>query len=240
MSAGPTVWWAFLAGLLSFVSPCCLPLFPSYISYISGVSFQSTDVSDSADRRGVRRKALMHAIFFVIGFSIIFIALGMSASVIGSLFLGYRDTLRQVGAVLIIAMGLFVVGILKMDFLLREKKWMMRRKPAGYWGAVLVGISFAAGWTPCIGPILASVLVLAATNAISGMTLMLFYIVGFAIPFLILAYSLGSIRWLVRHSGWMSRVGGVVMIVMGVLLFTNSLTLITRWLIHLYGGFTGF
>lgn len=235
-SANPTLWLAFAAGLLSFVSPCCLPLYPSYISFISGVSFNPNKQEHT---RSVRQRALIHSLFFILGFSIIFIALGMSASLIGQLFVTYKHVISQIGGILIITMGLFLMGFLRMDFLYKEKKWHYRPKKSSYLGAVVVGISFAAGWTPCIGPILASVLILAATQPVSGMGLMLAYIVGFAIPFLLLAYSLGSTRWLNKYSEKISKIGGAVMVVMGILLYTNQMTRITTWLIKLYGGFIG-
>ncbi|UOF92310.1 cytochrome c biogenesis protein CcdA [Fodinisporobacter ferrooxydans] len=236
-TANPSIWLAFLAGLLSFVSPCCLPLYPSYISYISGISFQTDCQFITSD---IRRRALFHSLFFVLGFSIIFIALGMSANFVGTLFSQNRILISQIGGVIVVAMGLFMLGFLKIDFLMKEKKWMIPSKPASYLGAILVGISFAAGWTPCIGPILASVLILAASQPVSGMTLMFFYILGFAIPFLILAYSLGSTKWLRKYSGSISKIGGAIMILMGILLYFNRMPLITSWLIKLYGGFTGF
>jgi cytochrome c-type biogenesis protein len=236
-SANPSIWLAFLAGVLSFLSPCCLPLYPSYISYISGVSYQQDQQNIASS---VRRRALFHSICFVIGFSIIFFALGMSASVVGKVFAQYRTLISQLGGILVVAMGLFLIGILKLDFLMKEKKWRIRSKPASYLGAVLVGISFAAGWTPCIGPILASVLILAASQPVSGMTLMVFYSIGFAIPFLILAYTLGSVRWLSKYSNRISKIGGVIMVMMGIVLYFNKMTTVTSWLIHIFGGFTGF
>jgi len=235
----PTFIVAFFAGLLSFISPCVLPLYPSYLSYITGVSYDKM-YGNERDIRAVRRSALMHSLFFTLGFSLIFIALGFSAGWFGQLFLKYQHLIRQIGGILIIVMGLFLTGVIKIDFLLRTSRMQVKNKPAGYLGAMLVGISFAAGWTPCIGPILASVLLLAATNPISGGSLMLFYSLGFAIPFLILAYSLGSIKWLVKYSGTIAKVGGVGMVIMGILLLTNSMTVITTKLIDLFGGFTGF
>ncbi|MGB8955322.1 MAG: cytochrome c biogenesis protein CcdA [Tumebacillaceae bacterium] len=237
-SSNPTFLIAFLAGLLSFVSPCCLPLYPSYLSYITGVSYDS--LFGQRDQSAIRRKALMHSIFFVIGFSSIFIALGFSAGVLGSFFVQYQDLIRKIGGIMIILMGLFLSGIIRIDFLLRQVKLEVKTKrPASYFGAVLVGISFAAGWTPCIGPILASILMLAMNNPVSGGSLMLFYSLGFAIPFLVMAYTLGSVRWLLKYSELISKIGGIGMILMGILLFTNAMTTITQWLISLFGGFTG-
>ncbi len=237
MAANPTIWLAFLAGLLSFVSPCVLPLYPSYISYISGVSFSRG--SEEEVTGVIRRKALSHALFFVLGFSVIFVALGASASLIGVIFSEYRDAVSEIGGMIIIAMGLVLMKVIKWDFFMREAKWSVRKKPAGYLGAFVVGISFSAGWTPCIGPILASVIALAATSQASGMLLMFFYALGFALPFLILAYTLGSLRWLLKYSERISQVGGGILVVMGILLLTGKFVDITSWLTRLYGGYTG-
>lgn len=238
MENTPTFYLAFVAGLLSFVSPCCLPLYPSYISYITGVSFD--EMKSTENRNKIRNKALVHSLFFVLGFSIIFIALGMSASVIGRLFVVYKDLVRQIGGILVIVMGLFLAGAIKPGFLYKQKKWTLKSKPVGYLGSMLVGISFAAGWTPCVGPILASVLILAATNAASGMILMFFYALGFAIPFLILAYTLGSVRSILKYSETISKIGGWLMVLMGILLLTNWITRISALLISIFGGFVGF
>lgn len=237
-SANPTLIVAFVAGLLSFISPCCLPLYPSYISYITGISYDQ--MQGKGDRAQIRKTALTHSLFFVLGFSIIFVALGFGASAIGTVFIKYQELIRQIGGILIIVMGLFLTGIIKWEFLMKEKKWHMTNKPAGYLGSMLVGISFSAGWTPCIGPILASVLAIAATSPSSGVLLMVSYSLGFAIPFLILAYSLGSVRWIMKYSTTISKIGGIIMIIMGILLLTNAMTVITIYLIKLFGGFTGF
>ena len=237
MAVNPTIWLAFVAGLLSFISPCVLPLYPSYISYISGVSFSNG--AESLVTGQIRRKALSHAIFFVLGFSVIFIALGASASLIGIIFSEYRDVVSEIGGLIVIVMGLVLMKVIKWDLFMREAKWSLRKKPAGYLGAFVVGISFSAGWTPCIGPMLASVIAIAATSQASGMLLMSFYAIGFALPFLILAYTLGSLRWLLKYSERISQVGGGILVLMGILLLTGKLTDITSWLTQLYGGYTG-
>lgn len=208
------------------------------MSYITGVSFDK--MREQRDQAAIRKTALTYSLFFVLGFSIIFVALGFSAGTIGQLFLEYRYVIQKVGGIMIIIMGLFMAGFLRIDFLLRQAQWRVQAKPAGYLGAVLIGISFAAGWTPCVGPILASVLIIAATNPVSGASLMLFYSLGFAIPFLVMAYTLGSVRWLMKYSEMISRIGGVMMVLMGILLYTDAMTSITIWLIRLFGGFKGF
>ena len=218
----PTLWLAFIAGLLSFVSPCCLPLYPSYISYISGMTFSGNEKHVLTHRL----KALTHTLFFVIGFSIVFLALGLAATVLGQVF--------------IIIMGLSLSGLLNPKWLMMEKKWEYRTKKVSYGGSVLVGISFAAGWTPCIGPILASVLVMSANQPSTGLALILAYIAGFSIPFFVLAFTLSSVRKLVPYGALLSKIGGYLMIGLGILLITNLMTRITVGLIRLYGGFTGF
>lgn len=172
-SSNPSFIIAFLAGLLSFVSPCVLPLYPSYLSYITGVTYDQM-YGVERDTRALRKKALTHSLFFVLGFSIIFVTLGFTSGTIGTIFTNYQELIRQVGGILIIVMGLFMSGLIKIDFLMQTKKFQTRNKPVGYLGAIVVGISFAAGWTPCVGPILASVLAIAATNPVSGGSLMLF------------------------------------------------------------------
>lgn len=237
MDASVTWWLAFGAGVLSFISPCCLPLYPSYLSYITGISVSELKEDGALLKR---RTAMVHTLFFMLGFSIIFLALGFSASLIGYLFSAYQDLIRQVGAILVIVMGLFLMGLFQRSFLMREKRLQLKNKPVGYLGSVLVGITFAAGWTPCIGPILSSVLILSASNPAEGIPMILSYILGFSIPFLAMAFFIGRMRFLQRYSLQLMRVGGGVMVLTGVLLFTDHLSQITVWLIRLFGGFTGF
>lgn len=232
----PTIGLAFIAGLLSFLSPCCLPLYPSYISYISGMTFAGNEKHILAHRF----KALIHTLFFVIGFSIIFLAPGLSASMLGQVFVTHRNLIRIIGGGIVILMGLSLSGLLTPKWLMMEKKWEYSQTKVGYGGSVLVGISFAAGWAPCIGPILASVLVMSATQPAAGLALILAYIAGFSIPFFVLAFTLGSARKLVPYGALLSKIGGYLMIGLGILLITNLLTTITVRLIRLFGGFTGF
>ena len=232
----PTLWLAFIAGLLSFISPCCLPLYPSYISYISGMTFSGNEKHALPQRL----KVLTHTFFFVIGFSIVFLALGLSATVLGKIFITHRSLIRIVGGGIILLMGLSLSGLLNPQWLMMEKKWEYHQSRVGYGASILVGISFAAGWTPCIGPILASVLVMSANQPTTGLALILAYIAGFSIPFFILAFTLSSVRKLVPYGALLSKIGGYLMIGLGILLITNWMTTITVGLIRLYGGFTGF
>ncbi|GGE22763.1 cytochrome C biogenesis protein CcdA [Marinithermofilum abyssi] len=236
--ADVSIWLAFAAGVLSFISPCCLPLYPSYLSYITGVSVsQLQDKEQSAE---LRRKTMIHTLFFILGFSIIYFALGFSASAVGKLFKEYQDTIRMLGGVLLAVMGLFLLGIFQPGFMMREKRLNIGGKRWGYLGSTLVGIGFAAGWTPCVGPILGSVLYMAAANPAAGLAYITAYTLGFAIPFFVMAFFLGRTRWILRYSQGLMKAGGAMMVIAGVLLYFNQMTMIINWLTQFTGGFTGF
>lgn len=235
-AANPNIWVALIAGVLSLISPCCLPLYPSYLSYITGIS-----ISDIKNNGAImQRKAMLHTLFFMLGFSIIFISLGLSFTLIGSLFKAQQDLIRQLGGILVFVMGLFLAGLFKPKTMMKEKRFHFANKPAGYFGSMLVGITFAAGWTPCIGPILTAVLALSAANPAQGIPLIIAYTLGFAVPFFIMSFFLGRMKWIIHHSEKIMKIGGVLMMVIGVLLYTDQMTKITIWLIRLFGGFTGF
>lgn len=233
-----TLWLAFAAGVLSFISPCCLPMYPSYISYITGISV--AQLKESSRPREVQKLTLFHTLFFILGFSIIFYALGFTFSAVGRIFTDYREMIRMLGAILIIVMGLFVMEIFKPQFLMRQKKLEIPRMGFGYLGSMLVGIGFAAGWTPCIGPILVSILSLAAAQPERAFAYMTAYTLGFAIPFFIMAFFVGRARWILKYSNRVMKIGGALMIFFGILLYTNQMTVITSWASRLFGGFTGF
>lgn len=226
----------FGAGFLSFLSPCALPLYPAFLSYITGMT-----ISELKDRQGIlRKKAFIHTILFLLGFSIIFLALGLSTSFIGSFFAEYQDLLRQLGAVLMVFFGLVLTGVLRVNFLLSDKKIQFRNRPSGYLGSVLIGIGFAAGWTPCTGPILAGVIALGIANPSMGLIYMMFYVLGFSIPFLIMTFFLDKMTFLKKHGNRFMVFGGILMILMGILLYFDWMTVIISLLIPLFGGFTGF
>lgn len=227
---------AFGAGLLSFISPCSLPLYPAFLSYITGVS-----INDLKEGKGIlRRKAFIHTILFLVGFSIIFLALGLSTSFIGTFFMDYQDLLRQLGAIVMVFFGLVLTGVLKFDFLLSDKNIHFQKRPSGYIGSILIGIGFAAGWTPCTGPILAGVIALGVSDPGKGLLYMLFYVLGFSIPFLLMSLFIDKMTFLKKHSAIFMSIGGILMIVMGVLLYFNMMTKIIAVLTSLFGGFTGF
>src|ERR687892_1514602 len=153
---------AFAAGIFSFLSPCVLPLIPSYLSFISGVSLE--DMRHDKTLKRVRARVVLNSIAFIAGFSLVFISLGVSASFLGSLFFGYRNIIRMVGGLFILLVGLYLIGLFKIAALERYLQFNLKDKPAGYMGSVLVGITFAVAWTPCVGPILGAILALAGTS----------------------------------------------------------------------------
>ncbi|OZB91878.1 cytochrome c biogenesis CcdA family protein [Paenibacillus sp. XY044] len=222
------IWIAFFAGLASFISPCCLPLYPSYISYITGMSVQT--LKTEQNKKEVRYRTMSHTLAFILGFSAVFYTLGVGAGLFGSFFNDNRDLIRQLSALLIILMGLFLIGIFQPRFLMREFKMDLKFKPAGYIGSFIFGIGFSAGWSPCVGPILAAIIALAASEPGAWFPLITAYTVGFAIPFFVLAFFIGSTKWIVKYSGLMMKIGGALMLFMGILLFTNQMTKITIWL----------
>jgi len=227
---------AFSAGVFSFLSPCVLPLVPSYLSFVAGMSLQGLQGEKTAK---VRRVIFLNALLFILGFSMVFIALGASFSFLGQLLLGSIDLVRKAGGILIILFGLFIAGILKLPFLMRERRLQLQERPAGYLGAVLVGAAFGAGWIPCVGPILGSILTLAGTSETAGRGVVLLsaYSLGLGVPFLLSALALnGFNRFFQRSRPYMRIVeviAGVLLVLIGILLFTGYLTLLNSYLISL-------
>jgi len=224
---------AFAAGALSFISPCVLPLVPSYISYITGVSFD--ELIHTKNNRKIKLIGFIHSIFFVAGFSLVFISLGASSSAIGSLFQTYQETIRIVGGSLIIIFGLFLSGILNFKFLHYDTRIQLQNKPAGYFGTTFVGMAFAAGWTPCIGPILGSILMYAGSKgSVSfGVKLLSMYSFGLAIPFVLAAVGvnlfLSFSKRIFRYMKIIKLVSGLLLILFGLLLITNKVSVLTNY-----------
>ncbi len=222
--AGLGVFIAFTAGLLSFLSPCVLPLIPSYVTFITGLSLE--DVTKA------RRTALVHALLFIAGFTLIFVTLGATATTLGRLLLRYRYLVSSAGGALIIVFGLYLLGVLNISAFMRERRVHLAEKPLGYLGTVVVGIAFGAGWSPCLGPILGAILALAAnTNELSRGVLLLFsYSLGLAVPFVVAALFVEKfLAFFARHKGkmiWVNRVAGALLIFVGVLMVTNRFALL--------------
>ncbi|MCM3408565.1 cytochrome c biogenesis CcdA family protein [Metabacillus litoralis] len=224
------------AGLLSFLSPCCLPLYPAFLSYKTGLSFLELKEGE----KGTKSLVFFHTISFLVGFSIIFIVLGLSTTLISQVFVHYQDFIRQMGAVFIIFFGFVTIGILKPKALLQDMRIKIKRRPPSYVGSVLLGIGYAAGWTPCVGPILASVIALGLYTG-TGLLLMIAYMLGFSLPFLVLSFFVEKSKILRSYSQKLMEISGLIMILMGFLLFFDMITKLTSFLIeHVYRGFTGF
>jgi cytochrome c-type biogenesis protein len=219
---------AFVAGLLSFLSPCVLPLIPSYVGFLTGLTLEELEL-----RRG---SALIHAGWFVAGFSLVFVALGTTASALGAVLLHSQVWIGRIGGVIVLLFGLYLLGVLRPAFLLRERKVQLARKPVGYLGSAVVGITFGAAWTPCIGPILGAILTLAAaaSSVGQGTALLAAYSLGLAIPFLVTALALDRfLVWFQRfrpYIVWVDRIAGALLILLGVLLVTDRFTLLSSWL----------
>ncbi len=227
---------AFGAGLLNFLSPCTLPLYPAFISYITDMSLDELQ----GENKKSKRIGTLHTIFFLLGFSIIFIFLGYSSSVVGWLFFQYQDLLRQVGAILIVIFGLMIIGVMSPKFLMNDKRIQFKNRPTGYFGSFLIGLAFAAGWTPCTGPITGAVFMMASQNPNVGMLYMLVYVLGFAIPFFLLSQFVTKVAWIRKYSRKITKIGGYIMIALGLLLFFDGLTYIIMWLSPFFNGFSGF
>jgi cytochrome c-type biogenesis protein len=219
---------AFVAGLLSFLSPCVLPLVPSYIGFLTGMSLP--------EMAGRRRVALLHALLFVLGFSLIFMLLGASATALGRALNYYQQWLQRIGGVLIILFGLVCLGVIRLSVLNQERRLQLEHKPVGFLGSAVVGMAFGAGWTPCIGPVLGAILGLAATtqDLSRGLLLLGMYSAGLAVPFLLAAAALDAfLDWFQRfrrYLPWVMRLSGALLVLVGLLMVTGEFTRLAGWL----------
>ena len=219
---------AFAAGVLSFLSPCVLPLVPSYVSFISGLSLE-----EMGERRWT---AVTHALLFITGFTLIFLALGASATQLGRFLNVYQVWLERIGGLLIIFFGLYLLGAVRWMALSQERRVHLQHKPMGYLGSVLVGLAFGAGWTPCIGPILGSILMYTSAKASlgQGLVLLFAYSMGLAVPFLLAALAVERfLEWFKRFRRFIplvTRVAGGILVVVGLLLVTGYFSILAGWL----------
>jgi cytochrome c-type biogenesis protein len=237
MTPDVTLFAALVAGLISFLSPCVLPLVPPYLVYLAGTSLERLADDDRAPQ--VRRHALFAALLFVGGFSTVFVALGASASVIGAVVRAYSYQLAMIAGVAIILMGLHFLGLFRIPFLMRTRQIEVA-KPVGPWGAYVMGLAFAFGWTPCIGPILATILAVAASQATvaKGAGLLAIYSIGLGIPFLLAAAAVGPFAKFLarfrRHLGVMERVMGGLLVLTGIAFLTGFVSRASFWLLEAF------
>lgn len=233
---------AFLAGLLSFVSPCVLPIVPPYLCYLAGVSIAELK-GESADKAASTR-ILKTSIAFVIGFSVVFIALGTTASVVGQAIARYFDTLAIIAGIIIVIMGLHFLGVFRISLLFREARIQVDRKPPGIFGAFVMGLAFAFGWTPCVGPVLAAILFMAGStgSAMDGALLLSAYALGIGIPFVLAAaFASRFLGWAARfrkHMGTVEKIMGGFLVLTGILFMTGQMSAIAFWLLETFPIFS--
>ena len=234
MNENVTLLAAFAAGFLSFVSPCVLPLIPGYISFVSGVSLE--EMRGESSTQASRSQVFVTSLAFVLGFSIVFVALGATATALGKFLLDQLPLLSKIAGAILIVFGLHTMGVFRLAFLETEKRMQTQRKPAGPLGALVVGLAFAFGWTPCIGPILGGILAVAGSkNSISeGVTLLAVYSMGLGIPFLLTSLAINQFfsatKRIRKYYHAIEVISGVLLVAIGVLIFTGQLTIITRYL----------
>ena len=236
---------AFLAGLASFLSPCVLPLVPPYLSYLTGATLEELtgeggkDGAGAAVHRDVVRRAVFTALLFVLGFSTVFIIMGLAATAIGQLFRQYIEVLGYVAGALIIVMGLHFLGVFRINFLLMERRVQVDAKPASLIGAYVMGLAFALGWTPCIGPVLSAILGIAASeeNVARGAWLLAVYSAGLGVPFVLAAFAmrpfLGFMRRFRRHLGLVEKLMGIFLVITGIMFITGGMQIVATWLLEI-------
>lgn len=237
-----TIIGAVFAGLLSFVSPCVLPLVPPYLGFLAGVSME--ELTGEGDSKAASQKVFLAALAFVVGFSTVFVILGASASFIGQFITQHIEWLGYIAGVLVIIMGLHFLGVFRIGLLYREARVHVERKPAGLVGAYLIGLAFAFGWTPCVGPILAAILFVAGSeeSVVQGAILLSAYALGLGIPFLLAALfagpfmrGMGKFR---KHMGVVEKAMGGVLVLTGVMFLTGQMAVLSYWLLETFPAFS--
>ncbi|WP_048648202.1 cytochrome c biogenesis CcdA family protein [Nitratireductor soli] len=232
---------ALLAGLLSFVSPCVLPIVPPYLAWLAGLSFEELNAEEM--EAGRKRRIIMAAIAFVLGFTTVFVALGATASVIGRTIAQYFDVLSVIAGVIIIIMGLHFLGVFRIALLYREARVQVSKKPAGLIGSYVMGLAFAFGWTPCVGPVLAAILFVAGSegSALRGASLLAVYSLGIGIPFILAAvFASRFLGWAARFRKHMHRIEmamGGLLVITGILFITGQMSAISYWLLETFPVF---
>jgi cytochrome c-type biogenesis protein len=237
MKSDVTYFAALIAGLVSFLSPCVLPLVPPYLVFLAGTSLER--FADKETEPQVKRETIAAAALFVLGFSTVFVALGASASVIGSLIRAYSGPLATIAGIIIVVMGLHFLGVTPIALLHRQKRLEVA-KPVGLWGAYVIGLAFAFGWTPCIGPILAAILAIAASEqtVTTGAALLAVYSLGLGIPFIVAALAIEPFAAFLarfkRHLAWVERAMGALLVLTGIAFLTGSVNQMSFWLLETF------
>ncbi len=237
MAADITYLGAAFAGVISFLSPCVLPLVPPYLAFIGGKTFEQLSRDEEVDSKAYRH-VLFSALFFVLGFTTVFVALGATASSIGQFIGSNLEILAKIGGVIIIIFGLHFLGVFRIGLFYKEARFHLDSKPAGFLGAYIIGLAFAFGWTPCIGPVLAVILALAAASdtLFDGVLLLFIYSLGLGIPFILAALAIrpfmGFLKGSRKYLGYIEKVMGGFLILTGVLFLTGSMEIIAYWLIE--------
>ncbi|HEY3380615.1 MAG TPA: cytochrome c biogenesis protein CcdA [Vicinamibacterales bacterium] len=227
---------AFVGGVLSFVSPCVLPLIPGYISFISGATLDQMRGQPGAVEQGATRRIVLTSIAFVVGFSLVFVAFGATASAVGAMLGSYKSRIAYVAGAVLIVLGLHMMGVFRLGFLDYEKRAQTKARPTGLFGAALVGIAFAFGWTPCIGPILGGILTIAGAqdSVMQGVVMLAAYSAGLGVPFLLTALAINkffaAFARIRKYYHAIEVVSGVLLIAIGLLMLLNRLTIITNFL----------
>ena len=238
MMTDVSIYMAFAAGLISFLSPCVLPLVPGYVSFISGVTFTEIKEKSSTPSilSGEKRIIVINSLFFVAGFSLVFILLGASATWLGAFLSSKISLISKIGGLIIILFGIYKIGLIRPLLFYREARFNIKDRKFGYAGAMLIGAAFAFGWTPCIGPILGVILTYAGTleNVKQGVVLLLVYSLGLGVPFILTAFGINHF-WrffnrIKKYLGLLEVTSGVIMVILGVMIYSNKLVLIQSWL----------
>ncbi|WEG15275.1 cytochrome c biogenesis CcdA family protein [Alkalihalophilus pseudofirmus] len=219
-----TIYLAFAAGVLAFLSPCTLPLYPSFISYITGVS-----VHELKTNKKLWKITLAHSSLFCVGFSIIYYVLGFSASLFGRLFIENQMLIQQLGGIFLVLVGLFLVGVIEPKLLMSEWRIKYRPKKVSYINTFLIGLIFSAGWTACIGPIFSAIMYSSVANPAGAFVNVTAFSLGFSVPFIAMGFAIGKVRFLTKYSAVLMKIGGVIMIILGVTIFFNKMYYVNIW-----------
>jgi len=241
MTDSVSYFMAFTAGLFSFISPCVLPVVPSYLCYITGLSFDDlTDETESPNT--VKWMIIKNSLMFIAGFSLVFILFGATPPSLGQFLHIYQSSLRKIGGTIVILFGFYIMGVLKLKFLMSDKRIHLQDKPAGMIGSLIVGVAFASGWTPCVGPILGTILLYASTSdsVLNGILLLSAYSIGIGLPLFVLSFGFNSFlatyKKLIPYMKYINLVSGTFMIFIGALIFSNSFTMLTSLLTQYHIG----